>query len=185
MARRMIVDVHEWRAQRTISWRSARWQIQHRRHCYSHFWRSHWHPKGYCALLLWQHSRLSGSKGKLKRMLIVDRRTWSLWTWRAGSALATIPKWGRINIRSSTWCLRRHHSGVCRKSIIMFGVQWKLYTDIAITIVGGNAPFNIMRKDRESSPRRDFHVAGLNILRKISVALIYGEWEVTVLTLRA
>lgn len=42
-------------------------------------------------------------------------------------------------------------------------------------MVGGNAPFSIMRKDRESSPRRDFHVNGFKILEILSIALIYGE----------
>ena len=36
---------------------------------------------------------------------------------------------------------------------------------MAITMVGGNAPFNISRKDRESSSRRALHVSGLSTLR--------------------
>ena len=35
---------------------------------------------------------------------------------------------------------------------------------IAMTIVGGKAPFSIMRKDLESSSRRDHHVNGFNFL---------------------
>lgn len=42
----------------------------------------------------------------------------------------------------------------------------RLWTYIAITTVGGNAPFNIMRKVRESSSSRDFHVNGFNTLEE-------------------